>query len=360
MLKYVHVIINSAYTSPYINLVKENFDFEEHAFFVVRGWSESKVKIPVGNNIYPITNKKNILNGFKLISKMNQSKKIFFHGLFTPYLLLILIIHPWLLKKSNWIIWGSDLYEYKSIRDTIFKKLEEFFRRIVFSRFAEITTVIKGDYDLAKKWYKVKGVHKYAMYSVPLKLNQIDEITGSVVSSKDTNFTSILIGNSSDPGNYHYEIFDILTKYKSDNIKIYALLNYGDKAYAQEVIAYGKTIFGESFIGVTDYMEFKDFVLFMNDIDIIVFNHKRQQALGNLLLAYYLEKKIFLNTNSTLYEYFKQDLCLTINSTLDIQEMEFNNFKYQSKQDAANNKIGIQRILEKRYIIDQWSALFDK
>ncbi|RZL32299.1 MAG: HlyD family efflux transporter periplasmic adaptor subunit, partial [Pedobacter sp.] len=87
-------------------------------------------------------------------------------------------------------------------------------------------------------------------------------------------------------------------KNKDENIKIYALLSYGDLEYGKKVLEQGELIFGDKFIGVVEYMDFENFVKFMNKMDLIIFNHERQQAFGNLLLALYLKKKIFMNTKS--------------------------------------------------------------
>jgi len=271
------------------------------------------------------------------------------------------VLQPWLLKKSNWVIWGGDLYQYNAPKDTLYKKFEEFLRRIVLRNIAEITTVIKGDYNLAKKWYNVKGRLRYAMYSVPLNTNAIDKIIKSNVKpSENPGSVSILIGNSADPGNNHFEIIEILKKFKNEEILIYSLLNYGDSDYADKVIEYGKKEFGEKFIGIVDYMQYDDFILFMNNIEIIVFNHKRQQALGNLFLAYYLKKKVFINTESTLYEFFRDDLGLTIRSTLQIPELNFQQFVSTTDDEVKNNRLKVTNVLEEDYIVNQWRLLFDK
>lgn len=359
-MKYLHVIINHSVTAPFIELINKNFNSSEHTFFVIRGWTEEKVKIPDCENVYPINNLKNILNGFRLLKDMNLSKKIFFHSLFSPFLLLSLFFQPWLLKKSSWIIWGGDLHLYSAERNSLKGKIEEYIRRKVIKNFCEIITSIKGDYQLAKKWYHANSAYRAAMYAPPLKTSDVDTIIGGLINKAPADTTCIQIGNSATRPNNHFEIIDSLKRYQSENIKIFALLAYGEDKYADEVIAYGKAAFNDKFIGIKDYLQFKDFVLFMNRMDIIIFNHERQQAVGNLLLAMYLKKKIFMNEKSTLCEFFEKDNNIMVNKTQDLLQQDFNGFRNERDGILENNKIRVKNILSEKYFVDSWSILFDK
>lgn len=358
-MKYLHIFINHSVTAPYIELINKNFSSEEHVFYVIRGWSEQKVKIPLYKNVYPINNLNNIANGFRLLKDMNLSKKIFFHSLFSPFLLLALFFQPWLLKKSGWIIWGGDLHLYTSERKTLKGKLEEFIRRRLIKNFSEIITSIKGDYDLAKEWYNVKGTYRCAMYAPPLQSAEIDRILDSVITKASSDTIYIQIGNSATRPNNHFEILNLLKKFQSENIKIYALLAYGEEAYADEVIAYGRAIFGDKFLGLKNFLQLKEFVLFMNRMDIIIFNHERQQAVGNLLLAMYLKKKIFMNEKSTLWDFFERDHHMVLGKTQSVFQMTFDSFKTEETIILENNKTRVENVISEKYFVDSWKVLFD-
>lgn len=60
----------------------------------------------------------------------------------------------------------------------------------------------------------------------------------------------IQIGNSADSSNNHFEILNKLEKFKNKNIKLFCILSYGDKIYAEKVIKYGEKIFKEKFIPI--------------------------------------------------------------------------------------------------------------
>jgi dTDP-N-acetylfucosamine:lipid II N-acetylfucosaminyltransferase len=360
-MKYLHIIVNHAYTAPFIELINKNFNPEEHVFYVIRGFSEDKVKIPRCKNVHIINNSKNVLNGFRLLKDMNVSKKIFFHGLFSPYLLGALFFQPWLLKKSSWHIWGGDLYAYLSERRSVKGKVEEFLRKIIIKNLAEIAGSVRGDYELAKKWYKVKGPFTRTMYLTPFRTPDIDKIIENNIDTTDRSTIYIQIGNSATSTNNHFEIIDSLKKFKNENIKIYAPLAYGDEGdYADKVMAYGKAVFDDKFIGLRDFMEFEKFVLFMNKMDILIFNQTRQQAMGNLWLAIYLKKKIFIREESTLWEYYKTDYNLVINKTKSIFELDFNALKHRNEDELEKNKTIVNYILSEKYFVELWRAVFDK
>ncbi|MFB6457671.1 TDP-N-acetylfucosamine:lipid II N-acetylfucosaminyltransferase [Chitinophaga sp. Hz27] len=358
-MKYVHVIVNTAYTAPFITLINQNFDSSEHVFFVIRGWSEDKVKIPVQDNVYPINKLGNLKYGFRLIRNLNSSKKIFIHGLFGPLLLLLLRLQPWLLRKSSWAVWGGDLYGYQYPKISLKDKFEERLRRFCIKRFSELIT-IKGDYDLAKKWYNATGAYKHAMYSTPLKTEEIDNVAATVQQEK-RDVLHIQIGNSAAPENNHFEMLELLKPYQQENIKIFALLSYGVvDQYADDVIAQGKAYFGDKFVAIRDYMNFNDFISFMNQMDIVIFNHRRQQAIGNLFLATYLKKKIFFNQESTLWYTFTEEYKINLLQTSSIQTLDFQTFSSLNDNIAAQNKQMVSAVLKEEHIINLWAALFNK
>lgn len=357
-MKYVHIIINISYTAPYIKLVNENFQLSEHLFFVVGGWSEDILKITKSQNVVPITKLSNLGNGVRMIYEMNRCRKVIFHGLFSPFLLWLLFLQPWLLKKSNWVIWGGDLYDYQKKKTSLISKIHESLRRFCILRFSELTTVIKGDFDLAKKWYKSKGILKRAMYSTPLNTLEIDRIVESIPRIYEGTL-NIQIGNSASVENNHFEILDLLEKYKGENILIFALLSYGDKDYGDKVIAYGRSLFGSKFIGITNYMDFSDFVGFMNSMDVIIFNHERQQAFGNLLLGIYLKKKIFMNSASTIWDLVNEQFDIELNKTQDISLFNFTVLADRELDTLLKNQRNVTTILSNSHIVKMWHSVFD-
>lgn len=55
----------------------------------------------------------------------------------------------------------------------------------------------------------------------------------------------------------------------------------------RKVIIKGKELFGEKFIPLTEFMTFEKYLEFLGSIDIAIFAHKRQQAMGNTITIFW-------------------------------------------------------------------------
>lgn len=296
-MKNLHLILNEKFTEPFIEFINNNFDSKDHLFLIIgKG---------IGCKISPRENVKEISGSMKdmriLIKEMYRCKKIFLHGLFFKEIVLILFIQPWLLKKSNWIIWGGDLYWYK-YREKCFKlNLYEMIRRIVIRHIGGLITYIKGDYELAQQWYGAKGKCYYS-FVYPSNLYREYDLSQD---KKDNKKIYILIGNSADPTNNHLEVLRELEKYKNKEIEIICPLSYGDAKYREKVIEEGIRIFEEKFKAIVNFMPYEEYLKLLAQIDIAIFNHERQQAMGNITLLLGMGKKVFLRKDITTIGFFK-------------------------------------------------------
>ena len=172
-------------------------------------------------------------------------------------------------------MWGGDLYVHKLGNHTSRRwKVNEFIRRPVIKNMGHLITYIKGDYELAREWYGARGDYlKCFMYPSNLD-NELD------APAMPHAGIHILVGNSADPSNNHSAIFDKLEAFKDEEIHIYAPLTYGIQIYAQEIIAEGQRRFGNKFEPLTEHLAFEQYLRFLGKIDIAIYNHRRQQAMG--------------------------------------------------------------------------------
>lgn len=273
---------------------------------------------------------------------MYKADKIILHGLFDIYLVVILFFNPWLLKKCYWVIWGGDLYYYKLAKNNLKKTIKEIFRKFVIKRTGFLITYIPGDVELARKWYGAKGKYcECIMYLSNVFHNVYQE-------QKKDCCIHIQIGNSADPSNNHAEIINLLEEIKEENIKIYAPLSYGDKEYANKIINEGKEKFGDKFIPLVDFIEFEDYLAYMNKIDIAIFNHNRQQAMGNIINFIGKGKKVYIKKGTSHCKFLKE--CGL--KTFDFEKNSFN-LSLLSKRDIENNKTRIKTYFSESNLKDQ-------
>ena len=291
--KILHIAGCDKFIPPFIEYVKKNFVFNEHEFLLTNGMAANELR----NDSNVSLSNRNIIGRLKhyvdAIIKMHQAKKVILHSLFDMKIVILLFFMPWLLKKCYWVMWGGDLYVYQLGERNWKWKTREFFRRPVIKNMEYFVIYTVGDYELAQKWYNAKGrlcrcfVYTSNMYK------------DYQVSEKQHASINILVGNSADPSNNHAEVFDKLEAYKDQNIKIYAPLSYGSPIYAKQVIAEGKRRFGDKFEALTEYMVFNQYLEFLGIVDIAIFNHNRQQAMGNIRTLLGLGKKVYIKQSLT-------------------------------------------------------------
>ena len=251
---------------------------------------------------------------------MQQADKIILHSLFDSRMVQILFFMPWLLKKSYWVIWGGDLYIYQIEQRDWKWKIQEFFRRPVIKNMGNLVTYIEGDIDLVRKWYKAKGkYHECLMYSSNLYKDY-------QMPNKKTNTVNIQIGNSANPSNNHIEVLEKLSAYKDMDINIFAPLSYGNQEHAQKVIDKGKEIFGNKFKPLVNFMTFDTYLKFLNDIDIAIFNHKRQQAMGNTITLLGLGKRVYIRSDTTQWHFFN-NINIKVYDTEDLEKINLMNIE---------------------------------
>lgn len=120
------------------------------------------------------------------------------------------------------------------------------------------------------------------------------------------NGNNILIGNSASFTNNHSEIFELLKSNLTKTRKIYCPLSYGDINYASKIIDLGKTKYKENFYPLTDFMPLTDYNKIIKSCGIVIMNHKRQQAFGNIIVLLFFGAKVYLNEENSIYKFLKR------------------------------------------------------
>ncbi|MDM1706956.1 TDP-N-acetylfucosamine:lipid II N-acetylfucosaminyltransferase [Thiopseudomonas alkaliphila] len=340
-MKTLHIGGCDKFLPPLIELIKEEFDFNQHEFLLHSGMG----KAPDYPNVKVYERK--IIERLKFyifaLLKMHRADKVILHGLFDIKLVFILFFTPWLLRKCYWVMWGGDLYTHKLSEKNRKWKVKEFFRRTVIKNMGNLVTYIKGDVELARKWYGAKGqYHECIMYTS----NLYKEYS---VPSKQGTAINIQVGNSADPSNNHLEALEKLLPFKSLDLCIYVPLSYGDKKHAQAVIQQGQQWFGDKFKPLTEFMPFDKYLSLLGTIDIAIFNHKRQQAMGNTITLLGLGKTVYIRNDVSQWQFFKNKNIVVG----DVQKL--------SNLDALNienNQAKVKEYFSKEKLIEQLERLY--
>lgn len=313
------------FAPPFIDFVSEHFDRSEHLFIIYGDVQTSDLPQAEGVIHYPSLLK----HSLTLMAEIRAARKVILHGLFSSHLLYLLMLQPRMLKKCYWTIWGGDLYVHEDdTKDWRWRK-NEWCRRFVVSRLGHFITQIRGDYELAQEWYGASG-HWHDCFMYPSNLYR-----DYPIAQRPHSETCILLGNSASPTNHHMDAIERLRSFAPENIRIYCPLSYGDAKYGDEVVERGKSVFGERFIPLREFMSFEEFLRLLTKIDVAVFNHNRQQGMGSITVLLGFGKKVYLRTGVSSWATL-QSLGVQIYDveSLDTQKM--------ADEDAENNRKAIK------------------
>lgn len=353
---YVHIFNNTnhKFSEPFFDFIERNFDIREHLFLIVGDYSINEYR--ERENLVVLPNLKKEFGRFLKILK--SSKKIFLHQLFfSSRTLLFLNFQRKILEKTYWVLWGGDLYFYIQNRRNFTVRLMDFVRKRFIRNIRGIVTFVRGDYELAKQHYKTKANYYYAFYPNPVDYKYLDALLETA--NKDKGKIVVLVGNSADPSNKHIEVFQKLEKFKANGIKVVCPLSYGGKVeYTEKVIREGSRIFGENFEPLTDFLKPEEYGKILKDVDVAVFNHDRQQGLGNILALLYLGKKVYIKSTVTTWKMFEEK-GVKVFDTYNLGEENFESFFGMSDEDRKHNHEIIKSEFSAEKCVYYWKKLFE-
>jgi dTDP-N-acetylfucosamine:lipid II N-acetylfucosaminyltransferase len=113
-----------------------------------------------------------------------------------------------------------------------------------------------------------------------------------------TTGNDVLLGNSATPANNHLEAIEFLAGVLPAHRRVICPLSYGDERYGDAVEAAGRRMLGDRFIPLRHFMEPAAYSRLIASCSIIVMNHTRQQALGNIILGLCAGARVFLHADS--------------------------------------------------------------
>jgi len=290
--RILHVMIaDEKFTIPLVNWMRNQTCFDNHDFLIFSNGLGHTLKI---NNINVINTPfktsffRNIYIYYKLILK---SDKIILHAL--PFLALLYLV-PWKWKNTSWVIHGSDLYGRIKKRKSI--SLIDF---LFFRKIKSHITHIDSDSQLANKHFKANVKFHYS----PMYLSNVLDDHSFIYSKNKTKEFVVLVGNSLSYNNNHLELFTKISKHQDSIKEIICPLSYGyDLKYRDDVIEAGKRIFGNKFIPVIEFMPLEEYKKVLENIDIAIFDHWRQEAMGVTLSLLSLGKTVYMRSSTESFK----------------------------------------------------------
>ena len=376
--KFIHIFDDDKFIDITIDLFEKVIPNQSTYYVNKKDNNYRYVKSNLVSNI-ELSNEQNILNFSKTLN--DSPKVVLIHAIDGSKQSLISKLDT--KHTVVWFVWGYDIYNnfkflegdtflpltrayFNKSKTFLVKVIEAIFNHSLSLKYIEYLSLIErvlGDnlvtrtinelypinyFRTIKKIDFVVPVVEPEMKIIkklginpqfaPFTYGSIEQLTAGISEFSLKDQKNILVGNSASLSSNHLDTFEQLAKIKLDNRLIITPLNYGDKGdYLKLVKENGETLFGESFVPLIEFKPLVEYNKIIKSCGIAIFNHVRQQAVGNILATCYLGAKVFLNEKSPVYEHFK-NLGIIIFGMNELSQLEINKSLTDS-QIASNKKL---------------------
>ncbi|UAY50698.1 TDP-N-acetylfucosamine:lipid II N-acetylfucosaminyltransferase [Ferruginibacter albus] len=191
--------------------------------------------------------------------------------------------------------------------------------------------------DFIRKSYQANNI-----VALPFSYNQNFDLASQIrpQNTLKNQTTIIRIGNSATETNNHLDIFAALEKFKNEEIKVEVPLSYGETDYATEVKNKGFQHFKNKFYPLENFISREEYIQQLNNVDVAIMFHNRQQALGNCVALLTLGKKLYLKKNNPLYSLFKK-IGVNVFDASIINTLSYKDFVEPLSQNEVDTNIEI-------------------
>lgn len=118
--------------------------------------------------------------------------------------------------------------------------------------------------------------------------------------------SGIQIGNSAFPWLNHVEAFDSVCELWDGAAEIVCPLSYGDDDYADRVEREGRNRFGKRFVSLRQLLPIDEYNHIVGGCGSLIINTVREKAAGNIALAIYQGRCVYLRDENPLLETYQE------------------------------------------------------
>lgn len=326
----------------FLNMIHDRDDIDSHHFFIpfVKAYQKNYPELQKFENFTYMCDGGYIKRALFCYRLFMQAEHIILHGLYAKSDTLFLLYFVKKFRKSlAWVEWGADLYNWKYEETSLKNKIKNWIGRKVRESAKVIGLMFPADEDFLRAEFNTNAICREVPFpSLKNTLEIADRLKPSQSGTKQR--VLIQVGHNAYQFGNHIQLLSMLEQYKDQPIKVVLPLAYGAEGiygrnggrnYCKAVMRTSYQIFGKKSAPFTKEIPLENFYQYLWHTDILVFGFKRASAIGNLLLALYMGKKVFLPSDSACYKYFvKQGL--VIYDTLKIPEMSFEEFAEPVKE----------------------------
>ena len=250
--------------------------------------------------------------------------------------------------------WKQKLKQFPlacKINDFIKGKIPllEFINRIDF-----FAPVLNSEYDLV-----AKAIPNFIPNFIDWNYGTLEDDWLYGFENKTITGNNILVGNSATYENNHLEVFQLLTALSVKDKNIICSLSYGNEKYKNAIDNYGKNKFGQQFNSLSDFMPIKEYIELLSSCSVVIMNHIRQQALGNIIIMLYFGATVFLRKENPIYTLLNSNGA-KVYSIEDLEKNQTMINKKITKEELSINRDVLRKHWSRDVIKENTKILIDK
>lgn len=258
-----------------------------------------------------------------ILDSLSRYSAIILHGLFWPWQETVIRRAPKNVKVA-WVYWGGDVFGRLDLKNTFLapwtKKLHRWkqIRRWLKGR-GHITTPYelpaecfrRIDYCLEDVDEDMKYAMRYLRSDVQCMWYNYYSVEETIGVLKDAvcSGSNILVGNSCTLENNHLDAFAVLQQMDTADSEVIVPLSYGEPWLRKKVISSGHASF-ERFRPLIEFMPRDEYNQIIQSCSVVVMNHWRGQAFGNVMTSLWLGARVYMSRKSPLYAFFRRIGCV--------------------------------------------------
>lgn len=209
--------------------------------------------------------------------------------------------------------------------------------RAAVARADYFSAPLRQDYDLLQKALGPRFRARYAQ----LNYGSIERSFG--IGPAGLTGDDVLLGNSATATNNHIEMLRLLSRCDLGDRKIVVPLSYGDPDYRDAVVRRGRQLLGARFQPLLGFMPLAEYNAHLARCSVAIMNHRRQQALGNIVASLYRGARLYLDEAGMMYRIFR-DLGAHVSSTRSLEETRALPSGPLTPEQQAQNRASVESL----------------
>ncbi len=382
MKKIIHIASDEKFINSAYSQFEDVYPGENHFYLIVEDCTRPLKYVDLKPEMTLISRDKKKLQG--LPKKFDNAKVVCFHSVdeYSSRILNYLSSR----FKIIWLFWGFEIYnnplflKNKSITGPLtfsssqiapkFQKspniLRNFYRKKILTYRTYFISMrirkalmkvdycgilYKEEYEMVKSQLNTNIKYfKFSYYPIEMMLSNIQNYV---------NNDCILLGNSATRSNNHLEIFEILKEYDLKNKQIITPLSYGEESYRKLILKQGANLFNGNFCPILDFLARDEYYNILQKCGIVIMNHYRQQAVGNVMVMLWMGAKVFLDERNSLYHYLKRIGIHIYSIQMDLSNNNSEVFSLLKRTEQEQNRKILKTEIGKEVLLNSLKYQFD-